>query len=420
MTVATYTLVLLAGVLVCFFAITDPLPKVRARSAPTAQQVGAVREAALQFRPAINAQGHRSQVRLGSDHLDGLSALATHGFRPDRVDLAFADHALHVDVSHKLPIGRWLNVFAQVSENGTGFPAVRATVGPISLSPSLSRLLLNAGRSAALAQNPDIPPLDELVQQFRIEDGELVATVDIAYARGIVARVMGVNNEPGADLVSAAYCRLAEAQAADPQNDFAVQVRRAFPADQVERATPQSNRAALVALAMAVVDKRVGVVANVDQSAIAGCSMPESPIALYGRGDLPKHWVLSAALEVVSGRQLAQSIGEWKELADSLSRGSQFQSGNPTGFSFVDIAANRSGLRTAFAASDPASAAAMAARLSVATGPDILAPSLLNGQEGAAFDFAEAYGDIEDPRFATTIAQIDKVLDREGLTRSVD
>jgi hypothetical protein len=31
-----------------------------------------------------------------------LSALATHGFRPDRLDLSVAEQALHVHASHKL------------------------------------------------------------------------------------------------------------------------------------------------------------------------------------------------------------------------------------------------------------------------------------------------------------------------------
>ncbi len=417
---ARYTLLLIAVALACFFAFTDHSPRAKARPAPTAEQAGAGRDAVLQFRSAISAQGNGGQVRLRPDHLDGLSALATHGFRPDRLDLSVRDQALYVDASHKLPIGRWLNVFAEVRGNGAGFPVVRARVGSISFSPYFSRLLVEAGRSAGRAFGADIPPLDDLVQRFGVEDDELVATLDMAYARTIVDRLMGGNSALNADLVSATYCRLANAQAADPQSDFAVQVRRAFPPGRGEQATPESNRSALVGLAMAVVGKQVGVLARIDNSKTAGCTMPETPIVLHGRSDLPKHWALSAALEVVTGRQFAQSMGEWKELADGLSRASEFQPGEPTGFSFVDIAANRSGLRTAYAASDAASAATMSARLSVATARDILPRSLLTRQEGTAFDFTGQYGDIEDPRFAAAMRQIDKVLDREGLSRPAD
>jgi hypothetical protein len=416
-TVAKYTLILITVALVCFFTLTDAAPRAEERPAPTAQQVGAGRDAVLQLRPTISAPGNSSRVRLRPVHLDGLSALATHGFRPDRLDLSVAEQALHVHASHKLAMGRWLNVRAEVRPSGTGFPEVRAKVGAISLSPWLSRLTLDAARFAATAFGADIPPLDDLVQQFGVEEDTLVATVQIPNETGLMDRITGGNSSLDADLVSATYCRLADAQAADPQNDFAVQVRRAFPAGRVMRATPESNRAALVALAMAVVDTRVGDMARVDQSAIAGCVMPEIPIVLHGRRDLPKHWALSAALEVVTGRQFAQSMGEWKELSDSLSRKSEFQSGDPTGFSFVDIAANRSGLRTAIAANSASSAGTMAARLSLASGSDILPPSLVNQQEGAAFDFARAYGDIQDPRFTATMRQIDQVLDREGLTR---
>jgi hypothetical protein len=159
---ATYPLVPLALVLAGFFAITDSLPRTKERPAPTAQQAGAGRDAVLQFRSSIASSRDISDVRLRSDHLDGLSALATHGFRPDRIDLSVANQTLYLNASHKLPIGRWVNVFAEVRGNGAGFPDVRATVGSITFSPFLSRILIDAGRSTARAFGAEIPRLRNL------------------------------------------------------------------------------------------------------------------------------------------------------------------------------------------------------------------------------------------------------------------
>jgi hypothetical protein len=38
-------------------------------------------------------------------------------------------------------------------------------------------------------------------------------------------------------------------------------------------------------------------------------------------------------------------------------------------------------------------------------------------KEGGDFDFTGRYGGITDPRFAKAVAEIDAVLDREGLAR---
>jgi hypothetical protein len=136
---------------------------------------------------------------------------------------------------------------------------------------------------------------------------------------------------------------------------------------------------------------------------------------LHGRGDLPKHWALSAALATGQGKQIAEAMGEWKELVDSLSKDAEFRQGDPTGFSFIDISADRAGLRAAEAALMTEKATLMAARLSRATQNDILPSALLAKEEGPDFDFARQYGGLEDPRYAAAIQAIDAALDREGL-----
>ena len=62
----------------------------------------------------------------------------------------------------------------------------------------------------------------------------------------------------------------------------------------------------------------------------AGC------ITLAGRHDLAQHFVISATLAAWSGEPVADAIGLYKELDDAR-RGS--------GFSFVDLAADRAGTR---------------------------------------------------------------------------
>jgi hypothetical protein len=369
----------------------------------------------MQLRPVETAPDEIRRLKLDARHLDGLSALVTHGFRPHKLKVFVSGKVLHVEASRQLPLGRWLNVAAETAGSADGFPELRMTIGSLALPPFLSRIVVDMTRSGMGLAGLDIPPLDDLVREVVIEEGRVPLSVNWPDGAGLLAGVLQARSSLDPKLSARIYCELAEAQRRDPQSDFAVQVRRAFPMTSAGAATPESNGAAFTALAMAIVDRKVGTVAGVAASDIEACPMPPSRITLHGREDLAKHWALSAALAVGSGTQFAQAMGEWKELADSLSKRSEFQPGDPTGFSLVDIAADRSGFRTADAASDPGSSSAMARRLSGATADAILPPSLLSLEEGPGVDFVGRYGSLDDPRFAGVVKEVDVVLDRQGL-----
>lgn len=398
-------------------ALTDPAPLVGAQPAPSAEQVTAARRAVMELAGDAGAPVGIKRLRLGPEHLDGLSALASHGFRPDRLNMFVSGSVLHVQASRQLPLGRWLNVTAKASGSDGGFPSLRMQIGSVPLSPFFSRLLIDTARLGLRLAGADIPPLDDLVRELEVEGERVAITVNLPDQVGVLDLLLGAQNAPSADLVVKAYCELAEAQRADPQGDLATQVRRAFQFERAALATTESNAAALLALAMAVVDTSAGSLAGVGAPDVAACPMPAYRITLHGREDLSKHWALSAALAMGPGTQIAGAIGEWKELADSLGRQSRFQLDEPSGFSFVDIAADRSGFRIADAASKPASAQWMAMRLATATQDQILPPSLLSLEEGPGVDFVKDYGGLDDPRFTQAVKNIDMVLDQKGLLR---
>jgi hypothetical protein len=206
---------------------------------------------------------------------------------------------------------------------------------------------------------------------------------------------------------AAAYCRLAAEQRAQPSARFSVLVRRAFagPAGDDPAA---ANRDALVALAMLVVDPRVGMLAGVAPGETRGCWADGTMAAIHGRNDSPKHWLMSAALAVTTGARLSQAAGEWKELADSVSGQSEFRPGDASGFSFVDIGADRAGELIALAAVDPARADAVRAALARADDAALMPRALLALGDGmSAQVFARDYGSVEDPRYRAVRARID-------------
>ncbi|GAB3001855.1 PHP domain-containing protein [Psychrosphaera aestuarii] len=96
---------------------------------------------------------------------------------------------------------------------------------------------------------------------------------------------------------------------------------------------------------------------------------------LRGREDLTKHFVYSAVLQLIGDSSLSFSIGETKELLDSLSGGS--------GYSFADLAADIAGLQFAeFVTSNERNALSVQGLLSNVDNEDVFFPFVHDFPEG--------------------------------------
>lgn len=398
-----------------FFTVTSSQPLVPMRVAPTAEDVGAGREAYHQLREA-RGKNNGSPIILGPAELAGLGAVASHGFRPDALRLGTEGADFVVEASHHLPLGRWLNVTLRAESPSKEFPRTHLKVGVWSLPPLLSRWALNVGRWV-LERRVEVPPLDRMVRDFSVQGGTVKAVISLPTKAGLVDQMAGAVAVPiDGDQVIRIYCALTDRQRKQPSSDFAEQVHRAFSIDREGTAQAEFNRAAFISLGILLVDFRVKDFAQVSGEDLRRCRIPPVPASIHGRFDWPKHWTLSAAISVGAGVQLSQAAGEWKELADSLSRQSQFAIGDPSGFSMADLAADRAGFQAANAAVQPDSAGRLAAELARATPEQLLPQELVQREDGLTNkQFVERYGGVDDPRFNARVREIDSVLAKTGL-----
>ena len=116
-----------------------------------------------------------------------------------------------------------------------------------------------------------------------------------------------------------------------PVFELAQQRSRATDTPQVE------NRSAILALSMFANNRPISpLIGN-----HAGKLIPKPKVVsttLGGRTDLPKHFLISAALSVLADSGLSNMVGLFKEIDDSI---------GGSGFSFVDLLADRAGVRFA-------------------------------------------------------------------------
>lgn len=173
------------------------------------------------------------------------------------------------------------------------------------------------------------------------------------------------------------------------------------------------NKAALLALVIYFGDPRFErLTGPVLTGALKGHRRQIKAVRLGGRGDLLLHFVISAGLQMVSDHGVAMAIGEFKELLDSARGGS--------GFSFVDLAADRTGLRFARVATDKAGGARqLQSILADTVAEKDFFPYFRDLPEGLTdAQFKTRFGGVNDPRYRSVIRKIDSRIEAAAAYRA--
>jgi hypothetical protein len=400
--IAVLAIAVLLAILALLFVSVRP--EVQGGQRPTARDIAAAREAWHQVRDARGTD-EATRVRFDNRMIRGLGALASDATGKARFEGQVADGVLSGKSSVRLPAGLWLNVSGTVTGRHQGFPALRLKVGRVTFPLAAGRWAADFGRLLLRLRGATIPPLDEMVRRFNVNRADVLAEVVVPGKSGMVGGLIASSGEAlNQPLVSDIYCEIAASQREEPVSDLSQMVRRTFGKVRAN-SNDEHVRAAFVALSFLVVGEQAKSLAPRAAELAKNCPRPFGKLHLQGREDLAKHWTFSAAIAAVLGEETSTSVGEWKELDDSLANGS--------GFSFVDIAADRAGLQTALRALDPATAEQTVGNLARATEESLLPGSLLRGPEGLSeTTFTDRFGSLDRQRYRQAIVAIDRELAR--------
>lgn len=299
----------------------------------------------------------------------------------------------------------WANMSATAVTTPKGFPQTTVTIGWLRLPPFLTRPLSHLAILVLNLRGAQLKAPDEMVDGFAVSPAGMTAQLNLPKRTRLLRQLNDVQAEPvdGA-LVANIYCRLSRTQKASPSLDLAEQVRRAFRERPAGAPVESANRATFVALAMFTVSPNAGNLAGDAVQATAPCRIDPQPLLLLGRHDLSKHWTLSAALAALYGEDISQAMGTWKEISDSGPNGS--------GFSFVDLSADRAGIHWTMKAADPKNAADARRDLAAINERQIVPLHALAMSEGMTeAEFQARYTSTESPQYAAMVERIDRVLE---------
>ncbi len=378
-------------------------PNVPPTVPPSSAQVNAARALFSQLKAASREQTP-VRVQVKWSELESAAILAGHAIDLRHVRISHQANEIKIDASKSLPLGFWINFGVRAIPAPNSFPAFTGYLGRIPLPQRLTRFAINFGRSLLKWRGISVPKPEILLSDLTLATDYFTAMVNIPkdsriYAQLNSARGRVINTGSVANI----YCALTTQQRANPSDTLAIQIRRAFSLAMTNSDHAATNRATLVALSMLVIAPEAGRVAGEMAPLIKDCRMDAPEIKLLGRADLAKHWTLSAAMAGTFGSALSQAMGTWKEISDSGPTGS--------GFSFVDLAADRSGIYFGQSATQADSAIATARKLSLAT-EDLLLPmqalSLIEGLDQG--QFSQQFDDTDSASYARMVEKIDMVL----------
>ncbi|MGK2286944.1 hypothetical protein [Pedomonas sp. V897] len=371
---------------------------------------------------ALQDPSRNHAVTVTQVQLDALERLVNHGVGTIRPRFEIGKNGAVADITIDLGQKGYLNLSAHVRESRNGFPPLALRIGSVRVPSKVTRWLLNRSVTAL-----DLPPtpearLDRFITRFVVSrPGQAVVNIqpDPELFEGLKAMAPHFSTSVDPALVRFYYNSLLDRdlRSGVGAKSFATFVNTTFRivVQRSERRDPAAEtRAALVALSMITLGPDAKNLARMVAPFDAPCVPEPSLFTLAGRTDLPKHFSLSAALSILFADRFSRAAGEWKELSDSAASGG-------TGFSFVDLMADRAGLRLGMAANGDLSLLREVQYGLAYVGDERLLPvaALRRLREGLSYKaFEEQYVSINDERYRQMIAQIDEELDRIPLYKA--
>lgn len=408
----------LAAVVLVVFVEDGPL--VPAQPAPSPEDVVATRAFVHQVRAAaqpgaadslvtVTAEEMNAVLRVGARFLPGLRAVT-------RVE----GGRVHGVASLPLPWparGRWLNGEAVAPPFEGRLRLDALSVGGVALPPDA---MIEAGRIAANLALGDRRGDKMLYSAEAMTVAGGAATFEMALSdeskasvmRGLFGALRGAEM-PSGELIDGYYVAIRDALddgRLPAEGSFLAHIR--FALEAAHRAGREGDlaneyTAAIFGLAKACGARDFGLIvgrlAAAPLKAEGDWRRDCNAVTFAGRIDTRRHFITAAAIQAASNRGFAISVGEFKELHDSLSA--------KGGFDFTDIAANNSGIRlsnrmmAAPAAAWPGLISRLDEEGDLLVGFDDV-PGLMSREE-----FAARFGDVDSEAYARMVAAIEAKID---------
>jgi len=402
-------IIVIAGL---FITVIEPNPAVVSNSGEQVNQAESVKKLMTQLSDSIKNRTNRQNIDITQDQLNSLLGFAQRAHGKIKGQVFINSHATRILASYQLPknpVGQYLNIDILLLP-GLGIKVGHVKFGFINIPGNLA-----LGTLVYLANwytNSDIA--SQFVQQVEsVSMNEQKMQLSILpldkFLRNLndVKQGMGGNSDEDMRLRTAYYLKqlslLSIGKRSTPQS-LANYIGPIFSLAKKRSnydTAPKENEAAIFALAIYAGHHRFANLVGDVQPKKGKVAMPKAKSMLKSRTDLNQHFILSAALKILSEQGLSIAIGEFKELMDRSDEGS--------GYSFVDLAADFAGVEFAITATNPSSAGSVQSILAGITNENVFFPNIDGLPEGLSkSDFTRIFTEVDSHKYLEMVRSINQ------------
>jgi hypothetical protein len=398
-------------------------PLVVETSVPTVESAQKAKNLARSVLDTLNGQQDAASLTAAEDDLNALMTLVKRGDNRFAGRVFINPGIMFLNVTVRLPatpFGRYLNLKGELLPDERGLNINLVKIGSIAFPRPLAGWLLKGILNLSLGNGEG----SELLSSVRsVEMGRKTVTVQLRSVpqlkvrlkrlQASLARFTSRGESPwDVAAVNFYYKRLIEQGSLVPSDSpqtLAAYMGPLFKLarDRSENGDPvRENSAALLALSIflgnPLFDKLTGLEMKRE---LLDRSYYNRTVLLDGRNDSRLHFIISAGLKLISDRGVSSAVGEFKELLDTNRGGS--------GFSFVDLASDRTGIRFAEVATDPDGGARRIQELLAGNPTEMqFYPVVADLPENMPEpEFKQRFGGVNDPRYNEMVRNIDRRID---------
>lgn len=400
-------------------------PVLEAAPPPEPEDVAAARQLLQDVRAAAGQDGQDGEALLTTtEQLNSVIRLGGRFIAGFRGRVTIDADVVRGEASLPVPWWsgqKWLNLSGEVPAFEGVFRFSRVTVGTWEVPPRLALFLMQSGANLIVGDRFGDRVL-EAASAMEIAGNSLRfdISLDTVGKNGVMRGAFGAlrgAQMPSAEEVESFHLRIREAMERGdlPLTGSFLPYLEFILSEALEQSTPQTlpnvYTAAVFGLAKAcgardfamIVGRLAFDEADEGQNWTVSCG----EITFNGRIDSRRHFITSAALQAASNRGLAVSMGEFKELYDTVS--------GAGGFDFTDMAANLSGIRMSNVMMAlpheqwPTRLALLETENDVIVRFDDI-PEIMQKEE-----FKNRYTDVDSPAYKAMLAQIEARIDLLGL-----
>jgi hypothetical protein len=411
-----------SGLLSLAFLMTDDQPTVIETDKVTPQSLSDSKKLLKHIDHTLRMRNGDKSILIPFDSLNAIFALTSEilrGFSARYNDLG--DQIL-ISTSIELPInpvGNYINISLQIGNDHADTDTSRTAIGGLSLSNATvittASVLINMFMDDAIMPHdgPFIRSISIQNRAIKILFHPELNTRKLFTSFKRAGKGVATNMLPGTDLreIQPYYDHLAISTRHLTKKGMTVSlftllkmVMSLAEKTSDESNAKKKNTSALIALALFAGDRNLTFTLNGLINIKLG-THKKLKIKLNEREDLMLHFLYSSTIHIMSNSGISFSIGEIKEVSDSGKGGS--------GFSFVDIAADKAGIKFAeFATSGDRNARLLQQRLSMATSEKDIFPDISALRENISEErFKSLYMNRQSDEYKAILSDIDRRID---------